>query len=108
MQKTYIISCCAECPAYSLRKERIPHCGKCNRAINADSENSVNLALIAFPEWCPLESAPTSKEDASDYKKEVKHIVRIMEDDTLLDPLQEASYYMNSVVKNAKKKTETN
>ena len=100
------ISCCAECLAHSLKSERIPHCGKMNRRIDENSENSINPALIGFPEWCPLETAG-AEETIADYKKEVKHIMKIMTDDTNSDPLQSASYYLNSVVENAKRATET-
>jgi len=76
-----------------------------NRRIDENSENSVNPALVGFPEWCPLETVEPEK-TIIDYKKEVKHIMKIMTDDSNPDPLQEASHYLNSVIENAKIKAE--
>jgi hypothetical protein len=105
MQKTVKISCCAECSVYLLKSGRIPHCGKLDRRIDEKSDNSINPALIGFPEWCPLETVEP-EETITDYKREVKHIMKIMTDDSNPDALQEASHYLNSVVENAKKKVE--
>jgi hypothetical protein len=107
MQKIVCIACCAECSAYTLRDRiKIPYCGKKDRRIDEKSDSSVNPALIGFPEWCPLETvAPEGT--ITDYKKEVKHIMKIMTDESNSDGLQEASHYLNSVVENAKKKAGT-
>ena len=106
MQKIIKISCCAECSAHLLRLGRIPYCGKTNQRIDENSENLVNPALVGFPEWCPLETVEP-EETIADYKKEVKHIMKIMNDDSNPDPIQEASHYLNSVIENAKRKPET-
>ena len=105
MQKIIKISCCAECSAHLLRLGRIPHCRKMNRRIDENSENLINPALIGFPEWCPLETVE-SEETVTDYKKEVRHILKIVIDDSNPDLIQEASHYLNSVVEDAKKKVE--
>jgi hypothetical protein len=108
MQKIHIISCCAECSAYKLRLGRTPYCEKQNRRIEEDSENPVNPVLIGFPEWCPLKAVDSTGEPNVNYKKEVKQIIRIMEDNSNLDAITEAAHYLNSVVEDAKKKTGTN
>jgi hypothetical protein len=83
---------------------RNPYCGKTDRRIDENTDSSINPALVGFPEWCPLETVDTG-EPNTDYKKEVKHIMKIMTEDP--DGIQEASHYLNSVVENAKKKTKT-
>jgi hypothetical protein len=108
MQKIYIISCCAECPAYKLRMDRLPHCEKEGRRIKGDSSNPVNFANIGFPEWCPLESMEMARGKNHDYKKEVTQIMCIMEDSFNQDAILEASHYLNKVIEDAKKKAETN
>jgi hypothetical protein len=108
MQKIYNISCCGECPAYKIRMGRTPYCEKQGRRIDEDTENPINPALIGFPAWCPLNSVAISGETNIDYRNEVKQIIRIVEDNSFPDALAEASHYLNSVVKDAKKKTETN
>jgi hypothetical protein len=105
MQRQIIISCCAECPAYKLRQNRIPHCEKLNQRIDDNTENPVNLALVGFPEWCPLEIVDELGNIDTDYKKEVKRIMQIMEEETP-EALHEASHYLNSLVRDAKKKTD--
>jgi hypothetical protein len=107
MQKINKISCCAECSAYLLKLKSIPHCGKMDRRVDENSENSINPALTGFPEWCPLETVKP-EETITDYKKEINNIMEIMTDDSNTDALQEASHYLNSVVENAKKKTKAN
>ena len=107
MQKLNIISCCAECSVYKLRAERIPYCEKLDRRVDDNSEKSINPALVGFPEWCPLETFKITGESLKDFRKEVKQIMKIMSDETFSDALAEASYYLNSVVENAKK-AETN
>jgi hypothetical protein len=84
-----------------------PHCEKQGWRIEGDSDNPVNAAMVGFPEWCPLETVETAGEKNSDYKKEVKQIIRIMADDANQDALLEASHYLNKVIEDAKKKTET-
>jgi hypothetical protein len=86
---------------------RINYCDKKNRRIEGNSENPVNPAVVGFPEWCPLETVEAS-ETNDNYKKEVKQILRIMEDESNPDAILEASYYLNTVIENAKKKAETN
>jgi len=100
MRKIYSISCCAECPVYTLRRNRIPYCEQHGREIEWDSESSINPALLGFPEWCSLETM--TEKDIKDYKKEVKQILKIMEGSSYLDSLQEASYYLNSVIETEK------
>jgi hypothetical protein len=87
---------------------RTPYCEKQIRRIEEDSENPVNPALVGFPEWCPLKAVETSGDLNTNYKKEVKQIMRIMEDDSNPDAITEAAHYLNSVVEDAKKKAETN
>jgi len=107
MQKIYKLTCCAECPAYQAKKGGKFYCEKEFRGGEVSSENYVDDTIVAFPEWCPLESV-TAEEAVIDYKKEVKKIVQIFEDSSFLDSLQEASHYLNTVVENAKKKTGAN
>jgi len=107
MQKINILSCCAECPAYKLKDGRTSFCIKENREIESNSENPVNSALVGFPEWCPLETE-ISKGATKDYRKEASQIARIVADDSYFDSLQEASYYLNKVVEDAKAKTQSN
>ena len=98
MQKIYIISCCAECPSYKVRKEN--SCGRCRKQdceIEGDSENPINPALTGFPDWCPLETVV--KSEIKDYREEVKQILAIIKkSDSYSDALQEVSHYLNSVI----------
>ena len=103
MQKIIKIACCAECPACRTHVLGIPFCHKMDRRIDEKSDNSVNPALIGFPEWCPLETVET-EEIITDFKKEIKHIMKIMTDESNTDALQEASHYLNTVIENSKKK----
>jgi hypothetical protein len=82
---------------------RMPFCEKESSRIDEDSENPINPALVGFPEWCPLETAVISEGQNTDYKREVKQIMRII-DNASPDAFQEASHYLNSVIENAKKK----
>jgi hypothetical protein len=107
MQKQYILSCCAECPAYKERRNGFPGCEKQGWRIEWDSGNSINPSMVGFPEWCPLETVTAQAEMNADYKKEIKRIMQIMEDDANPDALLEASHYLNAVVALAKKKAET-
>ena len=103
MQKINIISCCAECSVHKLRAKRIPYCEKLNRRIDDSSEKFINPALVGFPEWCPLETFKLTGESSKDYINEIKEIIRIMSDDTIIDALAEASHYLNLIVENVKK-----
>jgi hypothetical protein len=107
MQKIYIISCCAECPAYKLRMGRMSYCEKQEQRIKENSENPVNSAMVGFPEWCPLETIETAGKTNIDYRKEVKQILRIVANDFNPDNFLEASHYLNKVIENVKNKTET-
>ena len=102
MQKVIIISCCAECPAYRLISGVAPFCGKLGRRTDECSGNFTNPALVGFPDWCPLESFSAADETNIDYKKEIKKIMQITEDGSP-DAIQEAAYYLNSIIKNVKK-----
>jgi hypothetical protein len=106
MQKINNISCCAECSACKPRMGGIPYCAKTGRRIDEDTETPVNPALTGFPKWCPLDSVKTPGEMDVNYKKEIKRIMKIMEDDSNADALSEASHYLNSVVGNAKNRNE--
>jgi hypothetical protein len=88
-----------------MRGVAVPYCKKTNRRIDENSGNSINPALVGFPEWCPLETLETK--NFSDYRKEIKDIMKIVTEDISKDALEEASYYLNSVVENAKKKAQT-
>jgi len=79
-----------------------------NRRIDDNSDTLVNPALIGFPAWCPLETVSTFPTAGIDYKKEVKKMMQIMADETVIDPLQEASHYLNSVIQSAENKTKAN
>lgn len=85
----------------------MPYCEKQARRIEENSESPVNPVLIGFPEWCPLKTVTTSGSPDTDYRKEIKQIMRIMEDGSNRDAVTEAAHYLNSVVENAKNKTET-
>ena len=102
MQKINKISCCAECSAYVLKKEAISFCKKAKKSIKTDSNNYVNLALVGFPEWCPLDSLDFQGNIIINFKKEVKQIMEIMKNSSNSDALQDASQYLNSVLENAK------
>jgi len=101
MQKLIKISCCAECPNYTLHFGHIPHCFTNNRRIDEDSESFVNLGLVKFPEWCPLETV--GENSFIDFKNEIKQIIQIVGDNTDPDSIVEASYYLNTVFEKAKK-----
>jgi hypothetical protein len=82
-------------------------CEKQGWRIEGASDNPVNVAMVGFPKWCSLETVETAGEKNSDYKKEVKQIIRIMADNSNQDALLEASHYLNKVIEDVKKKTET-
>jgi hypothetical protein len=103
MQKSCVISCCAECPAYKERDGKTPYCEREGLRIKAGSGDLVNPAVIGFPEWCPLDSVEILA--TVNYKKAVKKIMDIMSDESNPEALLEASHYLNSVVDDAKKKT---
>jgi hypothetical protein len=82
---------------------RLPYCEKMGLRIIGDSENPVNPAMVQFPEWCPLETVAAGRTSNGSYKKEIRQIMRIMEDAPGADAIIEASHYLNSVIENAKK-----
>ena len=108
MQKINIISCCAECSAFRLKDNRIPVCEKKRRRLDENSGESVNPALLSFPKWCPLKTVNPPGEMNTDYKKEVKKIMEIMGNSFNTEALHEASYYLNSIVKDAKSNIDGN
>jgi hypothetical protein len=87
---------------------RSPFCEKQGQLIEGSADNPVNQALVGFPDWCPLDSVRVAGERNGNYKKEIKTILRIMENDSSSDALSEASHYLNSVIEDVKKKAQAN
>jgi hypothetical protein len=111
MQKSYTISCCAECPAF-IKKEDF--CEKEEMTVDQDSSNPVSLALIGFPEWCPLPDVEIMGDNLSiELKKVARQILKRLDLDSDDDSVTSISHYLSKVVdikdfKGAKEKMEGN
>jgi hypothetical protein len=111
MQKSYTISCCAECPAF-IKKENF--CKKEEVIIDQDTSNPVSLALIGFPEWCPLPDVEIVGNNLSiELKKVARQILKRLDLDSDDDSVTSISHYLSTVVdikdfKGAKEKAEGN
>jgi hypothetical protein len=114
MQKSYMISCCAECPAYRFRQGREPYCEKQGWLIEGSSENPVNPAFVGFPEWCPLPDVEIVGSSLSvGLRKVARQILKRLDLDSDDDSVALVSHYLSTVVdikgfKGAKEKAEGN
>jgi hypothetical protein len=108
MQKSYIISCCAECPAFSIKDN---FCEKEEYVIEQDTSDPVDLTLLGFPEWCPLPDAEIAGDNLSvELKKISRQILKRLDLDLDDDSVTSVSHYLSTVVdikdfKGAKKKS---
>jgi hypothetical protein len=111
MQKSYTISCCAECPAF-VTKNNI--CKKEEMIIDRDTSSPVSLSLIGFPEWCPLPDVEIVGDNLSvELKRVARQILKRLDLDSDDDSVISISHYLSKVVdikdfKGAKEKTESN
>jgi hypothetical protein len=111
MQKSYTISCCAECPAF-LKKDVF--CKKEEMVIEQDSSNLVDLTLLGFPEWCSLPDVEIVGDSLSvELKKVARQILKRLDLDSDDDSVTSISHYLSTVVdvkdfKGAKEKAEGN
>jgi hypothetical protein len=111
MQKSYTISCCAECPAF-ISKDNF--CKKKEVAIKQETSNSVDLTLLGFPEWCPLPDVEIIGDSLSvELKKVARQILKRLDLDSDDDSVSSISHYLSTVVdikdfKGEKEKAEGN
>jgi hypothetical protein len=111
MQKSYTISCCAECPAF-VKKDYL--CKKKEMVIEQDVSSSVDLTLIGFPEWCPLPDVEIVGDNLSvELKKVARQILKRLDLDSDDDSVSSISHYLSTVVdikdfKGEKEKAEGN
>jgi hypothetical protein len=99
MQKSYTISCCAECPVCRFRKDREAYCEKQGWLIEEDSGNPVNIVLIGFPEWCPLPDVEIVGDSLSvELKKIARQILKRLDLDLDDDSVILISHYLSTVV----------
>jgi hypothetical protein len=111
MQKTYTISCCAECPAL-IRNGRF--CNKQEREIEQDTSNPVDLILIGFPEWCPLPDVELIGDSLGvELKRVARQVLKRLDLDSDDDSVSSIAHYLSTVVdikdfKGAKEKSEGN
>jgi hypothetical protein len=96
MQKTYVISCCAECPAF-IKKDGV--CGKKEKAIKQDTSSIVDLTLIGFPEWCPLPDVELVGDSLGvELKRVARQILKRLDLDSDDDAVTSISHYLSTVV----------
>ncbi|MDR2408148.1 MAG: hypothetical protein LBE13_08560 [Bacteroidales bacterium] len=111
MQKSYIISCCAECPAFISKNN---FCEKEEEIVEQDVSNPVDVTLIGFPEWCPLSDIEIVRSSLSvELKKISRQILKRLDLDLDDDSVTSISHYLSTVVdvkdfKGAKEKAEGN
>jgi hypothetical protein len=111
MQKSYTISCCAECPAF-IRKDN--SCEKEELIIEQDTSNPVSSILLGFPEWCPLPDVNIVGESlGAELKKISRQILKRLDLDSNDDSVTLISHYLSTVVdvkgfKGNKEKVERN
>jgi hypothetical protein len=96
MQKSYTISCCAECPAYSKKNNS---CKRKEMIIDQDTSNPVGFTLLGFPEWCPLPDVEIVGNSLGvELKRIARQILKRLEiyfDD---DDVASVSHYLSTVV----------
>jgi hypothetical protein len=111
MQKSYTISCCAECPAFS-RKDNF--CKKEEIHIDQDTSNPIDLTLLGFPEWCSLPDVEIMGDNLGvELKKVARQILKRFDLESDDDSVSSISHYLSTVVdikdfKGAKEKAEGN
>jgi hypothetical protein len=111
MQKSYTISCCAECPAF-IKKDGF--CKKKERVIEQNASNHVDLTLLGFPEWCPLPDVEIVGDSLSvEFRKIARQILKRLDWEPDDDSVISISHYLSTVVdvkdfKGAKEKAEGN
>jgi hypothetical protein len=111
MQKSYIISCCAECPAFAKKDS---FCEKEESLIEQDTSNPVDLTLLGFPEWCPLPDVEIMGANLSvELRRVARQILKRLDLDSDDDSVSSISHYLSTVVdikdfKDEKKKAEGN
>jgi hypothetical protein len=111
MQKNYIISCCAECPAF-IRKDN--SCEKEELIIEQDTSNPVDLIFTGFPKWCPLPDIEIIGDNLSvEFKKIARQVLKRIDFDFDDDSVSSIAHYLSTVVdikdfKDAKEKTKSN
>jgi hypothetical protein len=96
MQKSYTISCCAECPAYNKKNN---FCKRKEMTIDQDASNPVDLTLIGFPEWCPLSDAVIVGSDLSvELKRIARQILKRLDISFDDDDVSSIFHYLSTVV----------
>jgi hypothetical protein len=96
MQKSYTISCCAECPAF-IRKDN--SCEKEELKIDHDISSPVDLALIGFPEWCPLPDFEVVGNNLNnEFRKVARKILKRLDLDSDDESVSSISHYLSTVV----------
>jgi hypothetical protein len=96
MQKNYILSCCAECPAFIGNSN---YCQKRDRVIEQETSNFVDTALLGFPDWCPLLDVEIVGDSLNaELKKIARQILKRLDLDSDDDSVTCISHYLSTVV----------
>jgi hypothetical protein len=96
MQKNYTISCCAECPVF-FKKGNL--CKKRGRGIEQDASNSIDSALLGFPDWCPLPDVEIAGDSlGAELKRIARQILKRLDLDMEEDFIIPIAHYLSTVV----------
>jgi hypothetical protein len=101
MQKNYIISCCAECPAFLKNKN---FCKKSEKKIHQNRSMSVDSIFLGFPDWCPLSSVEVVGDsldaELNKISRQILKNLHILPNDDIVVSI---SHYLSKVVDIKKK-----
>jgi hypothetical protein len=95
MQKSYIISCCAECPAFGKKNNL---CRKVERITDCEF-GMAGAAILGFPEWCPLPDTEIAGDGMNTkFKRIARQILKRLELGLDDDSVTSVAHYLSTVV----------